>query len=53
MNAALNYQHIDHVSDWASRLGFREIANGLKTIFLESDMELSDSESVSNDREDM
>jgi hypothetical protein len=44
----LDYQHIAHVSDWASRLGFREIANGIKAFCLECDMGILESERVSS-----
>jgi hypothetical protein len=55
---APNDKHIAHVSDWASRLGFKEIVGGIqdKTIFIprwENDIELSESESVSSECEDI
>jgi hypothetical protein len=35
---AEGYKHIYRLSDWASRLGFREIASDIKAFCLESDM---------------
>jgi hypothetical protein len=49
----LNDEHLDHISDWASRLGFWKIANGIKAIGLQYDIELPESESVSSKCEDM
>jgi hypothetical protein len=44
-------QHNAHVSDWASRLGFQEIANGIKAFCLECDMGIPESERVSSEYE--
>jgi hypothetical protein len=49
----LDYQHFDPVCNWASRLGCLEIVVGINAIRWKPDMELPESESVSNQSEDM
>jgi hypothetical protein len=51
--AILDDQHFDHVSDWASRLGFRGIAYSIKAIGSQYATDLSESENVSNECKNM